>query len=122
MSETMTLSTVALFSVLGLTVARTLPCMARVLAITRSISFVLLFPATHLLGLWSCASPSPATTVAETGANGACGVRCAGANGESACINGACRMVRCIPGHCDLDGDPKNGCEARTKGCRVNKE
>jgi hypothetical protein len=31
-------------------------------------------------------------------------------------------MVFCIPGHCDLDGDPKNGCEARTKGCRVNKE
>jgi len=51
---------------------------------------------------------------------GACGVRCAGANGESACVGGTCRMVHCIPGHCDLDGDPKNGCEARTKGCRVN--
>ena len=53
---------------------------------------------------------------------GACGVQCAGANGESACFSGTCRMVRCIPGHCDLDGDPKNGCEARTKGCRVNRD
>ncbi len=53
---------------------------------------------------------------------GACGVRCAAANGEGACLGGTCRMVFCIPGHCDLDGDPKNGCEARTKGCRVNKE
>jgi hypothetical protein len=52
---------------------------------------------------------------------GACGVRCAGANGDSACFEGTCRMVHCIPGHCDLDGDPKNGCEARTKGCRVNR-
>src|SRR6187551_3140027 len=44
---------------------------------------------------------------------GACGVRCAGANGESSCLDGTCRMVTCIPGHCDLDADPKNGCEAR---------
>ena len=52
---------------------------------------------------------------------GACGVQCAGANGDSACFGGKCRMVHCIPGHCDLDGDPQNGCEARTKGCRVNR-
>jgi len=50
---------------------------------------------------------------------GACGVRCAAANGESSCFAGTCRMVHCIPGHCDLDRDPKNGCEARTKGCRI---
>jgi hypothetical protein len=53
---------------------------------------------------------------------GACGVTCAAQNGEGSCLGGTCRMVFCIPGHCDLDGDPKNGCEARTKGCRVNKE
>jgi len=52
---------------------------------------------------------------------GACGVACTAQNGEGSCIGGTCRMVFCIPGHCDLDGDPKNGCEARTKGCRVNK-
>ena len=52
---------------------------------------------------------------------GTCGVDCAAANGESSCFGGTCRMVSCIPGHCDLDGDPKNGCEARTKGCRVNR-
>ena len=52
---------------------------------------------------------------------GACGVQCAGANGESSCLHGTCRMVWCIPGHCDLDGDPKNRCESRTKGCRINK-
>ena len=53
---------------------------------------------------------------------GASGVQCAAANGESSCLRGTCRMVWCIPGHCDLDGDPKNGCESRTKGCRINKE
>jgi len=52
---------------------------------------------------------------------GACGVGCAAANGEGSCVGGTCRMVFCIPGHCDLDGDPKNGCEARTKGCHVNR-
>src|SRR3954465_12251425 len=28
---------------------------------------------------------------------GACGVRCAAANGESSCVAGTCRMVYCIP-------------------------
>ena len=42
---------------------------------------------------------------------GACGVTCAAQNGEGSCLGGTCRMVFCIPGHCDLDGDPKNGCE-----------
>jgi len=53
---------------------------------------------------------------------GSCGVQCAAPNGDSSCLRGTCRMIFCIPGHCDLDGDPKNGCESRTKGCRVNKE
>ncbi|MEI9950514.1 MAG: hypothetical protein WDO74_16400 [Pseudomonadota bacterium] len=101
----------------------------------RSVSPAPLLALGLVFALGSCASHAPLTPSTETAANsceavlandpnncGACGVRCAGPNGESACLGGTCRMVYCIPGHCDLDGDPKNGCEARTKGCRVNKE
>ncbi len=38
-----------------------------------------------------------------------CQARMVGA--QTACTNGKCRLVACLPGHHDIDTDPGNGCE-----------
>jgi hypothetical protein len=43
---------------------------------------------------------------------GACGTRCAPANGTGACASGACAVVACNPGFADCNGSPADGCEA----------
>jgi hypothetical protein len=44
---------------------------------------------------------------------GSCGASCAAQlpNAVTACINGDCQFVSCLPGLVDLDGDSANGCE-----------
>ena len=42
---------------------------------------------------------------------GACGARCAPANAEARCADGACEIAACVDGFIDADGDPANGCE-----------
>jgi hypothetical protein len=44
---------------------------------------------------------------------GSCGASCAAQlpNAVTACINGGCQFVSCLPGFVDLDGDTANGCE-----------
>jgi len=47
---------------------------------------------------------------------GRCGVRCDLGHGLAACEAGRCVLRRCLPGAADLDGDPRNGCEAACGG------
>lgn len=42
---------------------------------------------------------------------GACGTVCSAPNGTAACVNGACAVGSCNPGHADCDGNVANGCE-----------
>ena len=42
---------------------------------------------------------------------GACGNTCSLANAIGGCVNGACVISVCQPGHANLDGNPANGCE-----------
>ncbi len=42
---------------------------------------------------------------------GACGVSCVIPNGQAACVEGACALLACNPGHVDVDQDLANGCE-----------
>ena len=88
----------------------------------RRLSAALLLVMGHFLGLGSCAAPVPMAGAANRSGSERppCGTQCVGAHGEGSCVQGACRMVSCIPGFCDLDGDFKNGCESRTKGCHIN--
>jgi hypothetical protein len=42
---------------------------------------------------------------------GSCGNTCALANAIGGCVNGACVISACQPGHANLDGNAQNGCE-----------
>lgn len=42
---------------------------------------------------------------------GGCGIVCAVADGQAACIDGVCVVDSCLPQRADCDGDPANGCE-----------
>ncbi len=50
---------------------------------------------------------------------GECGRACAHANGLSECREGACRLVGCLQGFFDRDGEAANGCEV---GCEISLE
>jgi len=47
----------------------------------------------------------------DTANCGACGARCAPANGTGVCASGRCGVLACNPGFADCDRDPSNGCE-----------
>jgi hypothetical protein len=47
---------------------------------------------------------------------GACGVVCAGANAEMACVDGACAVATCSEGFADCNLDPADGCEVDLLG------
>jgi hypothetical protein len=38
-------------------------------------------------------------------------------NTDMGCLGGACRVIGCTTGYCDLDDDPENGCESSGKAC-----
>ena len=42
---------------------------------------------------------------------GGCDIACLPAEGEGACVDGACVVATCDEGFVDCDGDPSNGCE-----------
>ena len=106
--------------------------LSRVKTFSDSLSCVLLVAVALLLGLGGCASRAPTSTSAEGATNASMSRLQSCSPGappctapdalETSCVDGTCRIVQCTPGHCDLDGDFKNGCESRTKGCHVNKE
>jgi hypothetical protein len=48
---------------------------------------------------------------------GVCGRTCSAPNTDTGCLGGACRVIGCTTGYCDLDDDPENGCESSGKAC-----
>ncbi len=50
---------------------------------------------------------------------GVCGVKCDYPEGEGSCVQGVCRLARCLPGFVNADGSSANGCE---EVCEINSE
>jgi hypothetical protein len=53
-------------------------------------------------------------TVSNVNHCGGCNRRCVLPNADASCTAGACRVLRCLPGFADCDGNASNGCEVNT--------
>jgi hypothetical protein len=52
-------------------------------------------------------------TVSNVNHCGGCNRRCVLPNADASCTAGACRVLRCLPGFADCDGNASNGCETQ---------
>ncbi|MEZ4406291.1 MAG: hypothetical protein R3A52_07440, partial [Polyangiales bacterium] len=63
----------------------------------------------------SCCDGACLDLQSNPAACGACGARCAVANGAPACVNAVCAVGACTAPYADCDGSATNGCETDTR-------